>query len=226
MNEGLKVRNLRIACFNAEDFYSLYRAGYYVNTNRRTGSFYWDHELDRHIIFVDENTARQARRVASEAEEGLQFGFCRNPSLVLDHLQDPKIKRGSWLTNKVREIYEMLLSQKFAFTIEVYNGSELVGGLFGIALGRLVTLDTMYGLPGRFRSASKTALCEAIIQMHAAGIKVVDVEVEHPRDHPAFRLGEQKLSMREFRLLLQEHANEGPELLLDHFSRCWIGSDV
>jgi leucyl/phenylalanyl-tRNA---protein transferase len=218
----MKIKRLRITSCGADDYYSLYRAGYYVNTDRKTRRFYWDHESDRHIIWLDDATIAQAKRI-SEGEDTFQFAFCRNSTLVLDRLQNPEIKPRSWLTGEVREIYEALLTHEFAFTIEAYKDNSLVGGLFGIALGRLVTLDTMYGLsePAELRSASKIALCETFVQMHAAGIKVVDVEVEHKRDHPARRLGEQKLSMQEFRRLLLEHGGDGPQLLRRHFSCCW-----
>jgi Leu/Phe-tRNA-protein transferase len=115
------------------------------------------------------------------------------------------LKPDSWLTQTVRKIYDELLSADVAFTVEVYEGNLLVGGLFGIALRKLVTLDTMYGLPDpiKLRSASKAALCEAVIQMHAAGIEVVDLEVRHEKGHPASRLGERMISMPDFRIILQ-----------------------
>ena len=208
----------------ASDYYDMYSSGYYVNIDRENGTFYWDHDENRFVIDLNDEIASKSKKILkNELKSNFEFGFNSNNSLVLDHLQDNHIKEKSWLNSRVREIYEELLTHNYAFTMEAYYQGKIAGGLFGVALGNIVTIDTMYGIPvpKEMRSSSKALFCCALIEMFNAGVKVIDVETSHHPNHPCFRLGEKEIDFADFRKYLRSQSNIHPNIIYEHFEKVW-----
>ncbi|MEE9339454.1 MAG: hypothetical protein V3U87_15375 [Methylococcaceae bacterium] len=208
----------------ALDYYEMYASGYYVNIDRNNGTFYWDHDDNRFIIKVDNTTVKKAKRIIKkELKTNFTFGFNTASLAVLDHLQDNNIKNNTWLNDKIRTVYEELLQNDLAFTLESFYEGVLVGGIFGIPIGGTITIDTMYGIPSppEMKSASKALFCHAILEMYESGIHTIDVETPHHSNHPCFRLGETEISFMKFRTLLKEQENRGASLFYDHFNKVW-----
>lgn len=209
---------------NPYDYYDLYASGYYVNIDRNDGTFYWDHEDNRFIISLNDYVAKKALKILkNEVDTNFYFGFNTRNSEVLDHLQDDNVKNKSWLNSKVREIYSEMLEEKLAFTMEAYFDTKLVGGLFGVPLGKSVTIDTMYGLPSpkEYRSASKALFCCAAIEFMNAGISMIDVETPHHENHPCYRLGEEEVTFSKFRKMLIKGREDDNAKINHHFSKIW-----
>lgn len=206
---------------DATDYYAMYRAGFYVNIDRTTGEFYWDRENLRYIISVDEAACQKARYIAKkEVKTSFDITLTTDPSGILKHLCDPKIKPNTWLNDEVCDVYRELFAKGYAIAIESRCNGDLVGGILAISIGRIITIDTMYGLPEpkSLRSASKALMCATICEMHKAGIRYVDVENEHPINHPCRRLGEQPVSIDHFRKLLNELGEGGNSYAATCFS--------
>ena len=175
---------------DASDHLAMYRAGFYVTTDRATGTFYWDRRDERYIVPLNAEVSDKARHIMKkEVRIPVRCSFNAGSAAVLDHLQDVTIKPRSWVGAEVRRIC---------------HEGRLVGGLVGIAIGSVAIIDTMYGLPEpkALRSASKALLCHAVIELHRVGGTCIDVQNQHPENHPWQRLGETRISMDELRCLL------------------------
>jgi len=62
---------------------------------------------------------------------------------------------GTWITNDMKKAYTGLHKKGFAQSIEVWHQNELVGGLYGIPVGKVFCGESMFSL---MPNASKTAL--------------------------------------------------------------------
>lgn len=93
-----------------------------------------------------------------------------------------------WLTPRLEEAYQALHRWGHARSFEVWDGDELVGGTFGVALGRAHTLESMFHGAA---DAGTTAVLSAAVRIREAGYRVLDVQQQ--TDHTA-RLGVREVS--------------------------------
>ena len=75
------------------------------------------------------------------------------------------------------QAYTELYHQGFAASVEVWNGDKLVGGLYGVTLGRAFFGESMFSLEP---SASKLALIYLSNMMKDRGGTVIDCQLETP----------------------------------------------
>ena len=87
-------------------------------------------------------------------------------------------QRGTWITQEMLEAYRELHRLGHAHSIEVFAGERLVGGLYGVAMGRVFFGESMYsGESG----GSKVALAALTHRMREWGWPLLDAQVEN--DH-------------------------------------------
>lgn len=81
---------------------------------------------------------------------------------------------GSWLTEEMIEAYCQLHRLGHAHSIETWRRGILVGGLYGVAIGRVFFGESMFS---RRRDASKVAFAQAVTQLRACGYRLIDCQV-------------------------------------------------
>jgi leucyl/phenylalanyl-tRNA---protein transferase len=81
---------------------------------------------------------------------------------------------GTWITKEVRHSYKALHAQGFAHSVEAWQDGELVGGLYGIALGRVFFGESMFS---RQDNASKIAFCQLVRQLDKWDYSLIDCQV-------------------------------------------------
>lgn len=84
---------------------------------------------------------------------------------------------GTWITGAMIAGYTALHRAGFAHSVEAFQGGELVGGLYGISIGRMFTGESMFA---RVPDASKIAFATLLGNLLAWGFAFVDCEVETP----------------------------------------------
>jgi len=106
-------------------------------------------------------------------------------------------QRGTWLTDDMASAYERLHALGHAHSVEVWRDGGLVGGLYGVAIGRVFFGESMFS---RVRDASKVALCHLVSEVRARGFELIDCQVHSP--HLA-SLGARTLPRLEFLRLVE-----------------------
>jgi leucyl/phenylalanyl-tRNA--protein transferase len=105
---------------------------------------------------------------------------------------------GTWITSGMQEAYCALHRMGYAHSVETWHNGELVGGLYGLAIGKAFFGESMFS---RVADASKTALVGLAASLAAGGYRFIDCQVvsEHltslgaeatPRDRFASELHE------------------------------------
>jgi len=110
---------------------------------------------------------------------------------------------GTWITKEMQQAYIDLHEQGYAHSVEVWQDGALVGGLYGISLGKAFFGESMFH---RRTDASKVALVALARQLQAWGFLVIDAQVSS--DH-VLRMGAVEIRRKEFMRLL-DAALEAP----------------
>ncbi len=82
---------------------------------------------------------------------------------------------GTWIVEAMQEAYGALHRQGVAHCAESWQGGELVGGLYGVALGRVFFGESMFA---RVTDASKVAFVALIEKLKRDGFRLVDCQQE------------------------------------------------
>jgi leucyl/phenylalanyl-tRNA--protein transferase len=116
----------------------------------------------------------------------------RDFDAVIDGCAEAKPDRArTWINGRIRKIYRSLFEHGHCHTVEVYDGDKLVGGLYGVSLGRAFFGESMFH---RARDASKIALVHLIARLIAGGYRLLDTQyvTDHLRSFGAVEVGKRR----------------------------------
>jgi leucyl/phenylalanyl-tRNA---protein transferase len=98
----------------------------------------------------------------------------------------------TWLGADMRVAYARLHSEGYAHSFETWRDGELVGGLYGVALGRMFYGESMFS---RATDASKVALAKLVEILKSRGFPLIDCQMRTPLLES---LGAREIPRREF----------------------------
>ncbi len=94
---------------------------------------------------------------------------------VMECCADARLRpEGTWISPQMRAAYQRLHELGYAHSLETWDGDRLVGGLYGVALGRVFFGESMFSLE---RDASKVALHALVGRMLEHGGRLIDCQV-------------------------------------------------
>jgi leucyl/phenylalanyl-tRNA--protein transferase len=110
----------------------------------------------------------------------------------------PRGTQGTWITDEMLEAYVTLHQQGVAHSVEVWSGDTLVGGLYGIALGRVFFGESMFA---RQANASKVGFITLAQHLQRWGFELIDCQVSSAHLNS---LGASEMPRPEFASALQQ----------------------
>jgi leucyl/phenylalanyl-tRNA--protein transferase len=182
----------------------------------RHGIFPWPHEeltlpwfspRRRTVIFFDElHVGRSLRK--SERRSGFTYSIDRAFEQVIASCADsPRGDEiGTWIGPEIISAYTKLYRAGDAHSVEVWDGSELVGGLYGVDGGGVFTGESMFH---RAPDASKLALLYLIEHLRQRGATWIDCQVTTPHMDA---LGAREISRNRFLDMLAAEQARGRTL--------------
>lgn len=99
---------------------------------------------------------------------------------------------GTWITDEMRAAYVELHRLGHAHSVEVFDGGQLVGGIYGVAVGRMFFGESMFSATS---GGSKVALAGLARILSMWGWPLIDAQVENPH---LVSLGARRLPRPEF----------------------------
>jgi leucyl/phenylalanyl-tRNA--protein transferase len=99
---------------------------------------------------------------------------------------------GTWISAEMLAAYGQLHDMGFAHSVECWSDGELVGGLYGVSLGRCFFGESMFH---RRTDASKVALAVLAQRLDAAGFELIDCQLSSSH---LLSLGARQIPRREF----------------------------
>jgi leucyl/phenylalanyl-tRNA---protein transferase len=108
---------------------------------------------------------------------------------------------GTWITPEMHEAYVLLHRRGLAHSFETWHKDRLVGGLYGVALGRMFFGESMFM---RETDASKVALARLVAECTVRNVPLIDCQMPSPH---LSSLGSRNLPRVEFESRLLELVN-------------------
>ncbi|WP_022724369.1 leucyl/phenylalanyl-tRNA--protein transferase [Rhodopseudomonas sp. B29] len=136
-------------------------------------TLFWVEPELRGIIPLDgfRVASRLARTVRSDA---FTVTVDRDFSAVIDGCAAPQEGReDTWINRRIRDLYTSLYTMGHCHSVEVWQDDDLVGGLYGVSLGRAFFGESMFH---RARDASKVALVHLVARLIAGGYTLLDTQ--------------------------------------------------
>ena len=93
---------------------------------------------------------------------------------VVESCAAPRKGGGTWITPAMRSAYAQLAEMGFAHSVEAWCEGDLVGGLYGVSLGRMFFGESMFS---RRPDASKVALTHLSRQLTAWDFELIDCQI-------------------------------------------------
>ncbi len=154
----------------------------------RNGIFPWFNEHDpilwwspdpRMVLFTDQiKISKSLKKTLKNTE--LSITMDRAFSEVMAACSAPRkntngeTESGTWIHPEMIEAYTGLHQQGIAHSIECWQNDDLVGGLYGIAIGRIFFGESMFST---VRDSSKIALVTLCQQLKHWGFPLIDCQI-------------------------------------------------
>jgi leucyl/phenylalanyl-tRNA--protein transferase len=118
---------------------------------------------------ISKSLAKTLRRGVFEVRLDTAFGR------VMEECAGPRrTQQGTWISPAMRQAYGRLFDLGHAHSVEAWRDGSLVGGLYGVALGRVFFGESMFS---RETDASKVALSHLVRHIQAAGFAMIDCQM-------------------------------------------------
>jgi leucyl/phenylalanyl-tRNA--protein transferase len=128
----------------------------------------------RMVLFVDElRVSRSLRRVARPGRFHVTLDTAFGD--VMAGCAEPRDgQEGTWITPEMTEAYTHLFRLGFAHSVETWQDGALVGGLYGVAIGRMFFGESMFA---RVSDASKVAFVRLVGQLERWRMPLIDCQM-------------------------------------------------
>lgn len=143
-----------------------------------SGHFYWYSPDPRWVLFPNELRIHKSMRSIFNRHK---FRYTLDTAFhqVMHHCAGtPRSgQEGSWINEAFIESYGKLHEQGIAHSVEVWQDETLVGGLYGIALGKIFYGESMFTL---VPNASKAGFITFVQALRRAGFWMIDCQQQTP----------------------------------------------
>lgn len=157
--------------------------------DRDAAELYWVEPRRRAIMPLDAfhlsaSLAKTIRRDRFRVTANHDF-----PGIVALCAQAAPDRPSTWINRQIESAYGHLHMLGFAHSVEVWEGDDLVGGLYGVALGRAFFGESMVS---RRTDASKVALAWLVARLRFAGFSLLDCQfmTDHLRSLGAIEISQ------------------------------------
>ena len=164
--------------------------------DRDAAEVYWVEPKQRAILPLDgfhlsKSLAKTIRRDQFRVTANRAF-----PAILALCAQPAPDRPSTWINRAIEGAYRHLHAIGYAHSVEVWEGEELVGGLYGVALGRAFFGESMVS---RRTDASKVALAWLVARLRYGGFTLLDCQFMTDHLHS---MGAVEISQRDYLQLL------------------------
>lgn len=171
---------------NPNRILSAYMKGIFPWYNESDPILWWSPDPRLVLYPKDIKISKSLKRSMKKFEVRIDTDF----EAVIKKCREVRVnnEEGTWIIEDVIEAYVQIHHQGLAKSFEVYLDDELVGGLYGIDLGKIFCGESMFQTKS---DASKTALVYLAQYCLENGYEMIDCQVpsEHLKSMGAFEMG-------------------------------------
>lgn len=190
-------------CLSPQRIVTAYRNGVFPWFNPGEPILWWSPD-PRSVLFPDK--LHVSRRLAKTLRKSL-FSICYDSAFttVMDACAAPRTQEsGTWITLEMKHAYHSLHRLGIAHSVEAWRDGELVGGLYGLAIGQVFFGESMFH---RQTDASKVAFVHLLGDLQRWGYQLIDCQVSSQH---LTSLGAEEINRSEFARQLAILCNQPP----------------
>lgn len=153
-----------------------YQAGIFPWYGEGEPALWWSPD-PRMVLFIDEfhvsRSMQKLLRAAARSTE-LELFADRAFEAVMRACAEPRPDQdGTWISGPIIDGYCALARKRLAHSIELWRGEQLLGGLYGVCLGRMFFGESMFS---RQANGSKIALAALVALLRREGVAMIDCQ--------------------------------------------------
>lgn len=181
-----------------------YRRGIFPWYNHDQPILWWSPD-PRAVLFPDRlKISRSLRKTLRK--QVFTVTFDRAFTEVIEACGGPRkndglIDPGTWITPEMMQAYTLLYEKGLAHSVECWRDDELVGGLYGVAIGQVFFGESMFT---RVTDASKVAFVHLVRQLNRWGYSLIDCQIYSAHLES---LGAESIRRERFIQLLDQYCN-------------------
>ena len=158
---------------NPDRLLSAYRQGVFPWFSDGQPILWWSPDPRAILYPADLHISRSLRK--SLRTQGFAVTADRAFDDVIQRCAESRNAReGTWITSGMQEAYCTLYRMGYAHSVETWQNGQLVGGLYGLAIGKAFFGESMFS---QITDASKTALVALSVSLTAGGYHFIDCQV-------------------------------------------------
>lgn len=186
-----------VKAFSTDDLLACYRRGVFPMAESREDDGFFIVDPEWRCVFPLDNFHVPKRLARTLRQDHFSFTIDRDFPAVIKGCAAPGPDReDTWINTDIRSLYQSLHAQGLAHSVETRKDGELVGGLYGVALGGAFFGESMFS---RATDASKAALVHLVARLKHGGFKLLDAQFTTPHLE---QFGAQTLPRRIFHSIL------------------------
>ncbi|WP_109697599.1 leucyl/phenylalanyl-tRNA--protein transferase [Chitinophaga deserti] len=152
-----------------------YRSGIFPWYNRKP--ILWWSPDPRFVLYPDEiKVSGSMKQVLKKDTFRISFNECFETVVDRCRTAPREGQDGTWITRDMLRAYTTLHKQGYAMSVECWQGTELVGGLYGVRIGRCFFGESMFAAVS---NASKAAFI-TFVQQYRTQLAIIDCQVHTP----------------------------------------------
>jgi leucyl/phenylalanyl-tRNA--protein transferase len=169
-----------------------YRSGIFPWYSEGEPILWWSPD-PRLVLYPDElRISRSLRKVIKKKLFHITFDRAFESVIHGCAVAKRSYGEGTWITDEMKAAYIQLHRQGYAHSVEAWRKNELVGGLYGVAMGRAFFGESMFS---RVSNASKVAFVSLVEILREKHFTLIDCQVR--TDH-LVRFGAREISRKAF----------------------------
>jgi len=185
-----------------ERLVSAYRAGIFPWFSEDQPILWWSPD-PRCMLYPNEvHISRSLKK--HMRKQAFRLSFDEAFDQVMAHCARIASEEGSWITEDMYIAYQALHRQGIAHSVEVWYDDALVGGLYGLAIGRCFFGESMFSLQANTSKIAFAALCRQLERWRYA---IIDCQVEN---NHLLSLGAHTIPRTEFITILKQNIDQMP----------------
>ncbi|WP_324830977.1 leucyl/phenylalanyl-tRNA--protein transferase [Pseudomonas saxonica] len=186
---------------SADRLVQAYRHGCFPWFSEGQPILWWSPD-PRTVLFPEElHVSRSLAKLLRQ--QRYQVSFDRDFEAVIQACAAPRRDAdGTWITDDMQNAYTELHARGHAHSVEVWDHGELVGGLYGLAMGQLFFGESMFS---RADNASKFGFVTLVKHLQAWGFVLIDCQMA---TRHLESLGARSIPRQQFANYLRDHLDQ------------------
>ena len=161
---------------SAERLLCAYQRGIFPWYDEGQPILWWSPDPRCVLVPGNFHRAKRLQRFLKSAEFHVSFNTAFD-LVIAACARHRNTQAGTWITNDMIQAYSALHDAGWAHSVEIWLGTTLVGGLYGLSIGRAFFGESMFS---RESNASKAAMMALCVELGDRQFRILDCQVDSP----------------------------------------------